>query len=48
MSVALDVLIVGAGLSGVGVARHLERRRPWARQSIGGAFAIPASKTAAC
>jgi cation diffusion facilitator CzcD-associated flavoprotein CzcO len=30
----LDVLIVGAGLSGVGMACHLQRRCPWARYAI--------------
>ena len=34
MSDALDVLIVGAGLSGVGMACHLQRRCPWARYAI--------------
>ncbi len=41
----LDVLIVGAGLSGIGAARHLQRRCPrqrWAiveaRQAIGGTW----------
>jgi len=41
----LDVLIVGAGLSGIGAARHLQRRCPgqrWAiveaRQTIGGTW----------
>ena len=31
MSEPLDVLIVGAGLSGIGMACHLQRRAPWAR-----------------
>ena len=34
MSPMLDVLIVGAGLSGVGMACHLQRRCPWARYAI--------------
>jgi cation diffusion facilitator CzcD-associated flavoprotein CzcO len=34
MSEALDVLIVGAGLSGVGMACHLQARCPWARYAI--------------
>jgi cation diffusion facilitator CzcD-associated flavoprotein CzcO len=34
MSEPLDVLIVGAGLSGVGLACHLRRRCPWARYAI--------------
>ena len=44
-SALLDVLIVGAGLSGIGAARHLQRRCPgqrWviveARQAIGGTW----------
>ncbi|HXT07060.1 MAG TPA: NAD(P)/FAD-dependent oxidoreductase [Roseiarcus sp.] len=34
MSEVLDVLVVGAGLSGVGMACHLQRRCPWARFAI--------------
>ncbi|MDE3177675.1 MAG: NAD(P)/FAD-dependent oxidoreductase [Pseudomonadota bacterium] len=34
MSETLDVLIVGAGLSGIGMACHLQRRAPWARFAI--------------
>jgi monooxygenase len=34
MSDMLDVLIVGAGLSGIGMACHLKRRAPWARYAI--------------
>ena len=34
MSEVLDVLIVGAGLSGVGMACHLQTRAPWARYAI--------------
>jgi cation diffusion facilitator CzcD-associated flavoprotein CzcO len=34
MSKTLDVLIVGAGLSGVGMACHLKRRAPWARFAL--------------
>ncbi len=34
MSEPLDVLIVGAGLSGVGTACHLQRRAPWARFAL--------------
>ena len=34
MSDVLDVLIVGAGLSGIGMACHLKRRAPWARYAI--------------
>ena len=34
MSETLDVLIVGAGLSGIGMACHLQRRAPWARYAI--------------
>ena len=34
MSQTLDVLIVGAGLSGVGMACHLKRRAPWARFAL--------------
>ncbi len=34
MTEVLDVLIVGAGLSGVGMACHLQRRAPWARYAI--------------
>jgi len=30
----LDVLIVGAGLSGIGAASHLEKRSPWASYAI--------------
>ncbi|MCL4422943.1 MAG: NAD(P)/FAD-dependent oxidoreductase [Actinobacteria bacterium] len=30
----LDVLIIGAGLSGIGVAAHLRRKAPWARYAI--------------
>jgi monooxygenase len=29
-----DVIIVGAGLSGIGMAHHLQRRCPWARYTI--------------
>jgi cation diffusion facilitator CzcD-associated flavoprotein CzcO len=29
-----DVVIVGAGLSGIGMAHHLQRRCPWARYTI--------------
>ncbi len=34
MSDVIDVLIVGAGLSGIGMACHLKRRSPWARYAI--------------
>ena len=34
MSEILDVLIVGAGLSGVGMACHLQKRSPWARFAL--------------
>ncbi len=34
VSEVLDVLIVGAGLSGVGMACHLQRRCPWSRYAI--------------
>ena len=34
MSEILDVLIVGAGLSGIGMACHLARKSPWARFAI--------------
>jgi monooxygenase len=34
MGEVLDVLIVGAGLSGVGMACHLQKRAPWARYAI--------------
>ena len=41
----LDVIIVGAGLSGIGMARHLQRLSPWAcyeileaRHAIGGTW----------
>jgi monooxygenase len=34
MSDVFDVLIVGAGLSGIGMACHLKRRAPWARYAI--------------
>ena len=34
MSQTLDVLIVGAGLSGIGMACHLKRRAPWARFAL--------------
>ena len=34
MSEVLDVVIVGAGLSGVGIACHLQKRAPWARYAI--------------
>src|SRR5271168_946024 len=34
MTDLFDVLIVGAGLSGVGMACHLQRRCPWARYAI--------------
>jgi cyclohexanone monooxygenase len=30
----LDVIIVGAGLSGIGMGHHLQRRCPWARYAI--------------
>jgi cation diffusion facilitator CzcD-associated flavoprotein CzcO len=30
----LDVIIVGAGLSGIGMAHHLQRRCPWATYTI--------------
>jgi cation diffusion facilitator CzcD-associated flavoprotein CzcO len=30
----LDVIIVGAGLSGIGMAHHLQRLSPWARYEI--------------
>jgi monooxygenase len=30
----LDVVIVGAGLSGIGMAHHLQRRCPWVRYTI--------------
>jgi cation diffusion facilitator CzcD-associated flavoprotein CzcO len=30
----LDVIIVGAGLSGIGMAHHLQRRCPWASYTI--------------
>ena len=34
MSETLDVLIIGAGLSGIGMACHLARKSPWARFAI--------------
>src|SRR5579863_5024785 len=34
MNEAVDVLIIGSGLSGVGMACHLKSRAPWARVAI--------------